>query len=188
MKVYFHMNLDSFSNCYVVVNDKEKKALIVDPGKLRKEMIDQIEDGGYQLVGALITHNHPGHIQGLNTLKKIYDVTVYAADYDIAGSPASVIKGDGTIKVAGLNVSYFALPGHTPDSMVYKIGNVLFTGDTISAGRIGETNSSYSHKTLITGLKTKILTQQEDTLIMSGHGPLTSVGAERMFNMDLQDN
>ncbi len=186
MKVYFHMNLESFSNCYIVVNDKEKKALIIDPGKIRNEMIDQIEDGGYELVAALITHNHPGHIQGLETLKKIYDIAVYAADYNIAGSSSSVIKGDGTIKTAGLNVSYFAIPGHTPDSMVYKIGNVLFTGDTISAGRIGETSSSYSRKTLITGLKTKILTQQEDTLIMSGHGPLTSVGAERMFNTDLE--
>ncbi len=185
MKVYFHMNLDSFSNCYVVTDDKTRQALIIDPGKIRKEMIDQIEDGGYHLVAALITHNHPGHLQGLATLKKIYDIQVYAADYDIAGSPASTIKGDGTIKIAGLNVTHFALPGHTADSMVYKIGNVLFTGDTIHAGKIGETNSSYSKKTLLTGLRTKILTQQEDTLIMSGHGPMTSVGAERMFNLDI---
>lgn len=185
MKIYFHMNLEFFSNCYVVVNEFEKKAIIIDPGKVTDEIINQIEDGGYTLSAVLITHNHKGHIAGLKTLRKIYDVAVFAADSELAGSMTSVIKGDGSIKIAGMNIGYFNLPGHSSDSMVYKIGNVLFTGDTVEAGRIGDTSSAYSRKILITGVKEKILSQQDGTFIMPGHGPMTSVGAEKMYNADV---
>ncbi len=185
MKVYFHMNIDAFSNSYIVVNEEDKKAIIIDPGKITPEIINQIENDGYELCAALITHNHEGHINGLSTLRKIYDIAVYAADAFTAGTATRVIRGEGTIKVAGMNVGYFSLPGHSFDSIVYKIGNVLFTGDTIESGVIGTTTSNYSKMTLITGIKSKILTQQDDTIIMPGHGPMTSVGAEKMFNIEL---
>ena len=44
MKVYFHLNIEGFSNCYVVVNEKSKEAIIIDPGKITKELISQIEE------------------------------------------------------------------------------------------------------------------------------------------------
>ncbi len=187
MKIYFHMNFNKLSNCYVVVNEADKKAIIIDPGKITTNIIDQIEDEGYELCAALITHNHSGHTEGLKTLRKIYDLTVYAADGFIAGAATRVIRGDGTIKAAGLNISYFALPGHSADSIVYKIGNVLFTGDTIENGLIGSTYSNYAKKMLITGIRQKILTQQDDTIIMPGHGPLSTVGAESMFNTEVSE-
>lgn len=187
MKIYFHMNVDCFSNTYVVVNEVEKKAIIIDPGKISLEIINQLEDGKYDLSAVLITHNHKENTAGLSTLRKIYDVAVFAADSEITGAATSVIKGSGSIKLAGFNVSYFNIPGHSSDSMVYKIGNVLFTGDTIEAGRIGDTTSSYSERILAMGIKEKILSQQEGTLIMPAHGPMTSVGAEKIYNMDLAD-
>lgn len=185
MKVYFHIDLEAFSNCYAVINEKSKKAIIIDPSKITEQMIEKIEGENLEISAVLITHNHAGHIKGLKTLQKIYDVAVYAADLEIASSPASVIKGDGMIRISGTNISYFSVPGHSTDSMVYKIENILFTGDTLEAGIIAPTNSSYAKKTLITGIRTKILTQYEDTIIMPGHGPITSVGAEKMFNIDL---
>lgn len=181
------MNVDCFSNTYVVVNEVEKTAIIIDPGKISHEIINQIEDGKYTLSAVLITHNHTENTAGLSTLRKIYDVAVFAADSEITGAATSVISGDGSIKVAGLNVGYFNLPGHTSDSMVYKIGNVLFTGDTIEAGKIGDTTSSYSKRILIMGIKEKILSQQDGTLIMPAHGPMTSVGAEKICNIDIGD-
>lgn len=185
MKVYFHMNLESFSNCYFVVNEATKQSIIIDPGKINEQLIKQIEEGDFTLCAILITHNHSGHIKGISTLKKIYDTAIYAADPEIASSPTSVIKGDGTIRIAGMNITYFSIPGHSSDSMVFKIGNVLFTGDTLHAGLIGTTNNSYAEKTLSNGIKAKLLGQQDETIIMPGHGPLTSIGAEKMFNIDL---
>ncbi len=185
MKIYFYMNFESFSNCYLVANEETKQALIIDPAKISENIINQIEDYGYTLCAALITHNHSGHTRGLLTLKKIYDIDVFAADPEIVADSTTIIKGDGTLHAAGFDVDFFSLPGHSSDSMVYKIGNVLFTGDTINAGVIGLTTSNYSRILLVAGIKSKILTHSDDTIIMPGHGPMTSVGAEKNFNIDL---
>ncbi|MCR5724227.1 MAG: MBL fold metallo-hydrolase [Treponema sp.] len=185
MKIYFHMNIENFSNCYLIVNEISKLAIIIDPGKINEKIINQIEDDGYELCAVLITHNHPGNVHGLKTLRRIYDVDIYAADGEVAEGETNVIKGEGVLRIAGLDIVYFALPGHAADSIVYKIGTVLFTGDSLTAGAIGETTSSYAKTTLINGIKSKIFSHQDDTIIMPGHGPLTSVGAEKKYNLDL---
>ena len=86
MKVYFHFNIDGFSNCYVVTNEKTMEALIIDPGKITKEILEQIENGPFDLTAVLITHKHKSHVRGLETLRKIYKPKVYAADFEIAAS------------------------------------------------------------------------------------------------------
>ena len=184
MKIYFHLNVGGFSNTYVVVNEKTREAIIIDPGKLTETIIQQIEDNHLNLVGILITHNHGSHVHGLKTLLKIYSPKIYGADWEIAGLKTNVITGDGTIRIAGLNVKYMNLPGHTSDSMIYNIGNAIFTGDTISAGKIGSTNSSYSKHLLQHNIQQKIMSQQENIVLFPGHGPPTTVGAEKKFNKD----
>jgi glyoxylase-like metal-dependent hydrolase (beta-lactamase superfamily II) len=183
MKVFFHLNIEGFSNCYVVTNPEIHEALIIDPGKITGEILRQIEDEQYNLVAVLITHNHNSHLRGLKLLQRIYTPKIYAADYEVAGSETVVLKGDGILKIAGLNIGYLALPGHTSDSMAYKIGRILFTGDALTAGMIGETNSSYAKRTLMSHVQTKILSQHDDMIIMPGHGPPTCVGAEKKINL-----
>ena len=177
MKIYVHLNPQGFSNSYLVVNDKTNDALLVDPGHVTEPLIAQLEESRYRLTAILVTHNHGSHVQGLKTLSKIY-----GADWDIAGDRTNVISGDGKIRVAGLSVRYIMLPGHTTDSMVYKIENVLFTGDSISAGLLGSTNSSYSSQILRVNIEEKIFSEQDATVILPGHGPPTTVGAEKLFN------
>lgn len=184
MKVYFHLNIDAFSNCYLVTNPEKKQAIIIDPCKINKEILEQIENEQYKLVAVLVTHNHASHLRGLETLRKIYTPRIYAADYEVADSDTIVLKGDGVLKIAGLHVGYMSVPGHSADSMVFRIGRLLFTGDTISAGLISNTNSSYSKRTLMSNIQTKILSQQEDTIIMPGHGPPTSIGVEKKMNIE----
>ena len=185
MKIYFHLNIEGFSNAYLILNSAVKEALIIDPGKITIKMIDQIEQNKYTLDAVLITHNHSSHTMGLNTLRKIYTPKIYAADYEVAKADTAVLKGDGMIKAAGLNVAYMSVPGHTADSMVYKINSCLFTGDVLLAGQAGNTNSNYAKKTLISNIHSKIVSQQEYTVIMPGHGPPSTVGAEKRFNADL---
>lgn len=186
MKIYFHLNPGGFSNCYVIVNEKNKQAIIVDPGQVNESLIQQIEDAEYKLVGVLITHNHGTHVKGLQTLQKIYNPTILAADWDVAREKTTVITGDGKIRLAGMLVHYMALPGHTSDSVVYKIGNVIFTGDVVTAGTIGSTSSSYSEFILKSNIEKKIYSQTDETIIMPGHGPLTTVGALKHFNCDMK--
>lgn len=185
MKIYFHLNLEGFSNCYVIVNELTSEAIIVDPGIITPQIIENIEKGDYKLAGVLVTHNHGSHVHGLKTLRKIYSPKIFAADWEVAGNETYVLKDEGIIQIAGLTVGYTSVPGHTPDSMVYKIGSVLFTGDVISAGKIGSSNNKFSEKALIKNINEKILSQQDETILMPGHGPPTTVGAEKLFNISV---
>lgn len=186
MKMYFHLNLEGFSNCFVVVNEIQKTAIIIDPGKITKEIIEQIEGAGCTLSAILITHNHKSHTRGLSTLLKIYKAPIFAADVEMPGNNTTVISGDGNLWLGGMEIHYYSVPGHTSDSLVYKIGNVMFVGDTMEAGRLGITNSSYSRAILVEGIKAKILSQTEDTVLMPGHGPPTTVATEKAYNVELR--
>lgn len=187
MKVYFHLNLGGFSNCYIVVNEKTSEALIIDPGKITEEIISRIENNHLKLVAVLITHNHGSHVGGLHTLRKIYSPKIFAADWEVAGEDTTVISGDGTIKIAKMIVKYMSLPGHTADSVVYEIGNIMFTGDILSAGEIGSTNSSYSEYILKSNIEKKIFSQQDNVILMPGHGPPTTLGAVKAFTADFKN-
>lgn len=187
MKIYSHLNLSGFSNCYVIVNEKIHEALIVDPGKITTSVIDTIEKGGHKLVGILVSHNHGSHVQGLASLRKIYTPKIYAADWEVAKNETNILKDDGVFKAADFDIEYFSIPGHTADSVVYKIGSVIFTGDCLFAGTIGSSNTKFSRRTLINNIKAKILSQSDETVIMPGHGPPTTVATERQFNAYLKD-
>lgn len=184
MKIYLHLDFEKLTNCYLVVNEVAKKAIIIDPCKISTILIKQIEDGGYDLCAVLITHKHENHYRGLKTLQKIYDFPVYAADNELANAQ-NILKGDGIKSIGGLEIEYFSLPGHSADSIVYKINNAIFTGDVIFAGKIGSSSCAYTQKYLANGIKSKLFTLNDDTVIMPGHGPITSVGAEKQFNLDL---
>ena len=183
MKIYFHLSIEEFTNCYLIVNDtaEKREALIIDPGKINTKMIEQIESGHYDLTTVLITHNHYNHVCGLGTLNK-----VYAGDYEVSGEKTILLRGDGELELAGMKVEYFTVPGHTLDSIVYKIGNVIFTGDTLTSGITGETSSHYSRKLLQSKIREKIFSQTDETVIMPGHGPPTTVLSEKKYNLDVR--
>ena len=182
MKVYFHLNLGGFSNCYMVENEQTKETLIIDPGKITNDIIAQIENEHLNLVAVLITHNHGSHVGGLRTLRKIYNPKIIAADWEVAKNDTLVISGDGELKLAKMNVKYISVPGHTSDSVVYLIGNIMFVGDVLSAGNIGTTNSRYSEFILRSNIEEKIYSQQDSIIVMPGHGPPSTLGAIKEFN------
>ena len=184
MKVYFHLNLSGFSNCYVVVNEEAGEAIIIDPGKITDGIISQIEDNNLKLTAVLVTHNHGSHVDGIKTLRKIYNPKIYAADWEVAKNDTNVLMGDGKIRVAKMVVRYMTIPGHTADSIVYGIGNLLFTGDVLFAGSMGSTNSSYSELILRTNIENNIFSQQDGLVLMPGHGPPSTVEAARLFTID----
>ena len=181
MKVYFHLNVGGFSNCYIVVNEFKKEAMIIDPGVVTEEIISQLEDNNLSLEAVLITHNHGSHVHGLKTLRKIYSPRILAADWEVAGDNTTVLTGDGKTYIADLAVRYMTVPGHTADSVVYFIEDIMFTGDVLSAGAIGSTNSSYSEYILKSNIEQKIFSQQDSIILMPGHGPPTTLGAAKQF-------
>jgi len=187
MKIYYHYSKDGFSNGYLVGNEKTGEAIIIDPGVMNNELLDHIEQNRFRLDAVLVTHNHESHHRGLRPLLRIYAPRVYAADTELKGRKTVLLQGDGTFAAAGFAIRYFAVPGHSPDSLMFQIENVLFTGDALSAGRLGTTNNMYGKRNLLTHLKNKLLSQNDDIIIMSGHGPPSTVGAERLYNAELME-
>lgn len=182
MLIYYFINKNGFSNCYIIANERTKETIIIDPSDITEDIINTLESNSFHLSSVLVTHNHKTHIQGIKILTKIYSPKIFGADWEIEGKRTIFLAGEGKIKTAGLTVHYMLVSGHSSDSMIYKIGNALFIGDVLSAGKIGSTNSSYSKYELCTNITQKILSQQDNTIMFPGHGPPTTVESEKQFN------
>jgi len=186
VKIYHHYSLYGFSNVYLVGNDEAKEAFVVDPAEMNAALLGHIEKNDYELKAVFITHNHPHHVRGLKTLLKIYNAQVYAANASVAGFPCRALRDGESVSTCGYSVDVYSVPGHSPDSLAFRVGGILFTGDAIHAGLIGKTLSSYNAVTLADRLRTKILDQPEEYIILPGHGPPSTVGTERRFNVGLE--
>jgi len=186
MKLYQLYSLYGFSNVYLLGNDARKEALIVDPAEMNVAVLRYIEKNGYRLAAVLVTHNHAHHVRGLKTLLKIYDPTIYAANSQVLGFPSKSVRDGEAFEACGLEIVPYSLPGHSPDSVVYRADRLLFTGDALHAGLIGRTSSSYNASALARRLEEKILSEPDDCVILPGHGPPSTVGTERRYNVGLE--
>ncbi|MBU0934634.1 MAG: MBL fold metallo-hydrolase [Spirochaetes bacterium] len=188
MTVFFHYSLYGFSNVYLVANDDTGEAIIVDPAEFTVNLLNFIEKRDYYIKNVLVTHNHMHHIKGLKTLLKIYQATVYSSNMLPDRSAHTAIHDGDEFRACNLPIEVISVPGHSPDSVVYKIGKLLFTGDTIQAGLLGSTNSQYGNSLLRDQLTRKIFNQSDDCIILPGHGPPTTVGAEKKFNAGMKQD
>ena len=183
MKIYPHYSVQGSVNSYLVGNEASKEALIIDPGKISGEVLEHIEKNGYRLTAVCITHNHfHHHGYGLPTLLKIYKPKIYAADQVLVQRSGKVLRGDCTLTIAGFTVDCLSVPGHSPDSYLFKIEHCIFTGDSLTAGIPGYTVHSFAAKTLREQLSKKLLKYRDELLLFPGHGPPSTIGAERRFN------
>lgn len=188
MKVFFQHCRPSFSNCYILgAEESPGEALIIDPGGIDSQTLHFIEDYNYTPVGIFVTSDQDDHTKGIRTLKKIYDVEIYAINTEIADFKTRPVKDGERVQAGSFTVDVVALPGHSPDSAVYCIGGFLFTGDSLSAGLIGTTTNSYGAALERTALRGKILSLPGNFVILPGRGPPTSLAAERRFNAGLAE-
>jgi glyoxylase-like metal-dependent hydrolase (beta-lactamase superfamily II) len=182
MKVFFHYCPFGFSNCYVLGIDASREALIIDPGSMDEALLKFIEDNEYTPRGVLITHDHVNHVHGLRTLKRIYDTEIFAVNQIILDQKTTLVRDGDVLDIGRFRVEVISVPGHSSDSVIYKIENMLFTGDALTAGLMGSTASSYGAAVQMTALRNKILSLPGDFPILPGHGPPSSLDAERRFN------
>lgn len=187
MTVFFHYSLYGSANVYLLGNDQSGKAVVVDPAAFTGGLLSFIEGKGYEVEGVLLTHSHLHHNRGLKTLLKIYDATVYANNPSIDGLPCQVVRGGETFETCGFLIQALSVPGHSSDSLAFKAGKIMFTGDAIQAGLVGRTASKYGLGLLTDQIAQKILSQSDDTVLLPAHGPPSTVGAERLYNLGLRE-
>lgn len=185
MKLFFHYCVQSFSNTYLVGEEDGSDALLVDPGSMDVNLLNLIEKSDYYVRAILLTHNHRNHVHGVRTLMKIYNADIYSSSTEIEGYRCKVVKDGDHISFNGKDIEVLSVPGHSSDSVAYKIDHLIFTGDAISAGFVGETVSAYGKKQLVSSIRQKIMSQCDECVLLPGHGPPSTVRAERLFNIGL---
>jgi glyoxylase-like metal-dependent hydrolase (beta-lactamase superfamily II) len=164
---------------------RPREAILVDPGSADTEIIDFIEENRYRLRGILVTHDHLRHVRGLRTLKRIYDAEIYAVNPEIREHRTILVRDGDQFSVGAFEVELISVPGHSADSAVFRVDHLLFTGDVLSAGLVGRTASSYASAIQLTALRSRLLSLPGDYTVLPGHGPPSSLEAERRFNAGL---
>jgi glyoxylase-like metal-dependent hydrolase (beta-lactamase superfamily II) len=189
MKLFFQYCSFGFSNSYILGEENaengQPSAVIVDPGSMENITLESIENNNFDLKAVLITHDHFSHVRGLQTLKRIYDAEVFAVNHSIMNHKTTMVKDGDKLKIAGFSIEVISIPGHSADSVVYRIGNLLFTGDVLTAGLVGSTASAYGAATQMNKLRSRLLSLPGDYVVLPGHGPPSTMEAERRFNTDI---
>jgi len=190
MKLFFQYCSFGFSNCYILGEDdtgldKPNTAIIVDPGSMENITLETIENNNFDLKAVLVTHDHLSHVRGLRTLKRIYKAEVFAVNQTIMNIRTNMVKDGDKIIIGGFTVDVISIPGHSSDSIVYRIANLLFTGDVLTAGLVGKTASAYGATTQMNKLRSRLLSLPGDYVVLPGHGPPSTLEAERRFNTDI---
>jgi hydroxyacylglutathione hydrolase len=187
MNVHFHYSIYGFSNSYLVGGDAGGDALLVDPGNIDARLLEYIEGNGYYVRGVLLTHNHNAHVHGIKTLLKIYAAVVYSSNAEVQEVSCSILHDGQSADICGFRVEVFSIPGHSSDSLAYRIGDCLFTGDALTAGRLGSTSNPYGTRLLFENIQKKLIARCSDCLVFPGHGPPSSMEAEIACNPQLRN-
>ena len=190
------------ANCYLVYSENTKKAIVIDPGGDVDDIMAKIEELNLDIEYIILTHGHGDHIGGVLELKSFIDVPIAIHKEDeymlkngnqnlssqmVMGTielNADILLEDGDeISFGDLTAKIIHTPGHTPGGISIKIGNSIFTGDTLFAGSIGRTDfPGGSYKEIISSIKNRIIIYPDETIIYPGHGPATNFKIEKANN------
>lgn len=192
------------TNCYFLVNEELREAVIVDPGEYAKQIQGYLAENELKPVAILLTHGHFDHMMAATALRDAYGIKVYATAKEkelLNSSTLNLSKGflrtDYTMDadiyckegdefyLAGCSIRVLETPGHTPGGCCYYIPsqNMMFSGDTLFYGSIGRTDfPGGSFKELSRSIKEKLYVLPAETICYSGHGEATKVGFEKEHN------
>lgn len=170
------------SNSYLVGPRGGGDALLVDPGEFSPALLKAIEANRLRLRWILVTHAHRAHVAGIRGLLRVYEPEIWCNQPSVLEFPARHAQDGDRLALGEIGVDTIELPGHSIDSLCWRIGDMLFTGDTLSAGGIGRTRDATARELLVAGIRRRLLALDDDLLVFPGHGPPSIVGIERRFN------
>jgi len=189
-------------NCTILADGDTKDAVVIDPGGELPKIAEIVAHYDLTVRAIIHTHAHLDHIFGTRDVKEahggticlhrgdtfLYDgFAVQAAMFgwkvrDVVPVERWIVDGD-TIEMGKQSLSVIHTPGHTPGSVCFAIGGILFAGDTLFRGSIGRTDlPGGDSKQLAQSIKSRLYTRDLDTLVIPGHGPETKLGDEARSN------
>ncbi|MPQ42984.1 MBL fold metallo-hydrolase [Clostridium tarantellae] len=183
------------ANCYLIIDEKTKECIIMDPGGDAPMLINQIDSLNVKPKCILLTHGHIDHVSGVVELKNRYNIPFYInkKDEEMIEKKAMIYgdipKADGyldnltTFNLGENKIKCIETPGHTPGGICFLIGDNLFTGDTLFLESVGRCDfPGGSHNTLVDSIKNSILPLGDNITVYPGHGPKTTIAHERKRN------
>lgn len=168
------------ANCYLLAAAPGGPCVVVDPGEGGEPLAQALAGHGLTPVVVLATHGHPDHLAADLGVP----VRLHPADAALHDGPSEPLT-EGTHTFAGLVITVTELPGHTPGSVAFGVtteegGRLVLTGDTLFAGSIGRSGDDTEAVARV--VRERLLTLPEDTVVLPGHGPATTIGRERAAN------
>jgi len=192
-------------NCTILGDEQTREAIVIDPGDDPQEILARLEKHGLTPKQILCTHTHIDHVGAIYELQERAETpaSIHKADLFLfekldvqaqwigipmpkRGTIEHFVEDGGAVACNGVEVGVIHTPGHTPGSASFHLAgdrNILFTGDTLFAQSIGRTDLwGGSHPQIIASIQKKLMTFDDDTLVISGHGQSTTIGHERRYN------
>lgn len=189
------------TNTYILNEENNNEALIIDPGDAAKVIMKYIDRNQLQPMGIVLTHYHHDHTGATEELKKKYNCPIYAHKKEVEGLrdpqinlstvmcrklisiiPDKVLSEGNTITVGNLDLHVIHTPGHTPGGICLKMKdtNIIFTGDTIFKDDLGRTDlAGGSEDMLKKSITNKVSKWPDDTIIYPGHGEIATMKEAR---------
>lgn len=188
------------SNCYIIGDNGE--GAIIDPGAPADEITEAVENLGLKIKYIILTHAHIDHMMSVDKIRHTLGAKVlvhekdapsmsnewYNASYLFGANEkfqdADVCLKDGDIlDVGGLQLRIIHTPGHTPGGISIKVGNIVFTGDTLFRMSVGRTDlGNGDAEALMDSLQNRLMKLDDDVIAYPGHGMPTKIGYERQNN------
>jgi hydroxyacylglutathione hydrolase len=191
-------------NCSILGDEATREAMIIDPGDDIGEVLGLISKHNLTVKQIVITHAHIDHVGGAMKLRARTGAPILLNQNDYAllkmldvqaawvgmAPPGTVeidqnVREADEVKAGSLQARVIQTPGHTQGSicLYFPVENKLIAGDTLFAGSIGRTDlPGGSYEKIIHSLHEKVLALPDETVVVPGHGPLTTIGAERESN------
>jgi hydroxyacylglutathione hydrolase len=195
-------------NCSIFGDEQTREAIVIDPGDEVERIISELEKRALKVFSIVITHAHIDHVAGAHKLRALTGAPVYmnARDRELLDAldwqarwlgvetpPRTEVDleaRDGTVLQLGkADFQVMETPGHTQGSISLLIPQEkkLIAGDTLFRGSIGRTDlpGGDSHQ-ILSSIQTRLLKLPEETVVIPGHGPTTTIGLEKETNPFLQ--